>query len=237
MIFGRKLIFFFQAKTSDFSPEELEFRIKRQLIELKENFSETSDEINARIDSLEEENYELKKNLAKISSNFSSLESSKMIMEEELARRATEISSMNMSYLALAKKQQDDLTLVKKALVPIGFIYTQYPNQSPPNLLWPDFRFQEVTNNYAGLFFRAEGSGSAPFGQTQAANQSEIASIWTQCINNVGYRGRAHKEDAVTPGVWSVSVCGSALHDMRVFKTRGEVRPKNTAIKIWKRVQ
>ena len=38
-------------------------------------------------------------------------------------------------------------------------------------------QWTEVTKQYAGLFFRAEGSGSLPFGQTQPAKQSWITEI------------------------------------------------------------
>ena len=68
-------------------------------------------------------------------------------------------------------------------VIPIGFLYTQFPEQSSPQQLWPSLQWTEVTQQYAGLFFRAEGSGSLPFGQTQPSNQSWISDIWTYSQN------------------------------------------------------
>jgi hypothetical protein len=39
----------------------------------------------------------------------------------------------------------------------IGFIYTQIPDQPEPYTLWPRVEGRDITSEYAGLFFRAEG--------------------------------------------------------------------------------
>ena len=177
---------------------------------------------------------ESQKKNAELNSTCQSLESSMILLDRE---NRVKSSQLNTTLHALFQQHQAELRMLNHSLLPIGFLYTQLPNQSPPHALWPQFTWTEVTNQYAGLFFRAEGAGSAPFGQSQAANQSDITNIWTQCVTNVGYRGRSQNNNQVSAGAWSVSVCGAALHDMRVFKSRGEVRPKNTAVKIWKRTQ
>ena len=69
--------------------------------------------------------------------------------------------------------------LKTQSIVPIGFLYTQFPNQSSPQKLWPNTKWTEITSEYSGLFFRAEGSGSEPFGQIQHANQSWVSNIDT----------------------------------------------------------
>ena len=45
-------------------------------------------------------------------------------------------------------KQQAQIS----SLIPIGFLYTQLPNQSSPEQLWPNFMWNEVTQQYSGLF-------------------------------------------------------------------------------------
>jgi hypothetical protein len=63
-------------------------------------------------------------------------------------------------------KQQDEINNLKKNLsspgdIPIGFLYTQLPNQTSPVELWPNMKWTEVTQQYFGLFFRAEGGHSS----------------------------------------------------------------------------
>ena len=41
--------------------------------------------------------------------------------------------------------------------------------------LWSNTKWSEITSNYSGLFFRAEGGGSESFGKIQQANQTWIS--------------------------------------------------------------
>ena len=59
------------------------------------------------------------------------------------------------------------INYLKQNPVPCGFIYVQTPGQSEPKKLWPNTEWESVTEKYAGLFFRAEGGQSAPFGRKQ----------------------------------------------------------------------
>ncbi|CAG2171721.1 unnamed protein product [Oppiella nova] len=121
------------------------------------------------------------------------------------------INCKNMTH----DEQQDALienllTRVKNRandLVPIGFIYTQHPDQAEPGELWPGYTWADVTGQYAGLFFRAEGGSSLPF------------------------NGGAQGEDApsVDEPYW--------VEYFKVKVSGGEVRPKNQAIRIWERVK
>jgi hypothetical protein len=126
--------------------------------------------------------------------------------------------------------------------VPIGFIYTQLPSQPEPKTVWPQVQWQEVTSSYAGLFFRAQGSGSAAFGTPQGDS--------TRQISRIEYT-RRNSEDNLPLGMdlpatgWS-GWMRSAYDDTgdggfywyqshRYHHTNVEVRPKNTAVRIWKR--
>ena len=40
-------------------------------------------------------------------------------------------------------------------IIPLGFLYTQLPNQSSPQQLWPNMEWSEITQQYARLFLRA----------------------------------------------------------------------------------
>ena len=128
--------------------------------------------------------------------------------------------------------------LYKAASIPIGFIYTQLPDQLSPQNMFPSLTWSDVTSQYSGLFFRAEGSGSESFGSIQSANQSRISTV----------RGDSYSFDAGGSTVdfqyelpdrgWSVDL---QLHEsflnFYLYTTEGEVRPRNTAVRIWKRIQ
>ena len=130
-------------------------------------------------------------------------------------------------------KQQDQIN----SLIPLGFIYTQLPDQSSPHVLWPNMKWTEVTQSYAGLFFRAEGNESLPFGQTQQANQSIISNYWCDSHKAAGDIAGTKLSVEIKEGWTSIypqphpAYCG----ELRLFSTHGDVRPRNTAVKIWKR--
>ena len=127
------------------------------------------------------------------------------------------------------------------SIIPLGFLYTQFPNQSKPEELWPNTKWSEITSEYSGLFFRAEGGGSEHFGQIQHANQSWISEVylkgahfnWKDLTVVEKTTVLKHKEwvDTEPPGKNYLAVGHLSFHT-----TGGEVRPKNTAIKIWKRI-
>ncbi len=56
--------------------------------------------------------------------------------------------------------------------IPIGFIYSQISSQPEPKTIWPNIEWEDITLEYAGLFFRAEGGNSSKFGELQADNSS-----------------------------------------------------------------
>ncbi|CAG7726596.1 unnamed protein product [Allacma fusca] len=61
--------------------------------------------------------------------------------------------------------------------LPRGFLYTQYAGQLEPRQLWPTVGWQDVTTEYAGLFFRALGGSSRTFGKTQPDGIPRIGTI------------------------------------------------------------
>ena len=163
----------------------------------------------------------------------------------------------NRKYLTVCQKKQSSKTVFQYQLnnltkiveklslevIPIGFLYTQLPDQSSPQQLWPSLQWTEVTQQYAGLFFRAEGSGSLPFGQTQPSNQSWISDIWSWSQNAYKENGNYELDIGLKEGEWTRFYPGSKFpnwpmfYSLRFYTTSAEVRPKNTAIKIWKRVK
>ncbi|XP_054154855.1 uncharacterized protein LOC128953395 [Oppia nitens] len=125
--------------------------------------------------------------------------------------------------------------------VPVGFIYVQLPGQQLPSQLWPaeSVKWQEITADYEGLFFRVLGAGSAPFGQLQSANSSGQLSTIRSRSCYTGNHG-SECDDFITEipeSGWSPEFIRKDFsNDMYFYMTSGENRPRNTAIRIFKRI-
>ena len=127
--------------------------------------------------------------------------------------------------------------------VPIGFIYTQFTNQSDPTSIWPGAKWKDVTKQYSGLFFRAEGSHSEghseAFGSTQSSNHSRIILIRAQSMKGILYKGETGlKYFDINEGQWTERIVEKdVLSNLLLFTSKAENRPRNTAIRIWIRIQ
>ena len=101
----------------------------------------------------------------------------------------------------------------------------------------------EITPSYSGQFFRAEGGYSEKFGQVQNENVPQITKVHHRYVNRVIQDQpnfitlEKAESDLLFTGwadKWSKDVVvGSEA--IQFSKTFGEVRPLNSAIKIWKR--
>ncbi len=65
----------------------------------------------------------------------------------------------------------------KNPSVPIGFIYSQIPDEPEPKIIWPNFEWKDITSEYAGLFFCAEGGDSAKFGELQSESSQKLIAV------------------------------------------------------------
>ena len=126
--------------------------------------------------------------------------------------------------------------------IPIDFIYVQLPSQPEPKTLWPMVEWKDVTLDYAGLFFRAEGGSAEPFGKLQnensprvvkvqrhdyfLANTSYEISLYPGGLSQYIYTGTGYKRDIDNIDIY---------HRFEV--SGGEVRPQNKAVRIWKRTK
>jgi hypothetical protein len=152
------------------------------------------------------------------------------------------ISFLQKTLLDTRKKLEDSLEDARNHIknieqnpVPIGFIYVQLPNQPEPNSLWPTVKWTEISKNYDGVFFRVVGNGSAEFGSTQL----EASPRLTKVRNCNGCKSDGGTVD-ITPGTWSYYLFNSnegprVSDGISFYVSKEEVRPKNMAIRIWKR--
>ena len=142
--------------------------------------------------------------------------------------------------------------------MPIGFVYVQFSNQDPPDKLFGG-TWQDISNQYANMFFRAAGDKAAKFGSTQGGGVPNITgSLWGP-INNIddicGLAISPNKQD-MDNGVFhqfynavktqgsinTVTIKHQYRIDFNASKSSNiyssditEVRPVNSTIKIWKR--
>lgn len=124
-----------------------------------------------------------------------------------------------------------------ETLVPIGYIYVQLPNQSEPQHLWESMTWTDISSQYAGLFFRVLGGSSEQFNVEQAQNSSRISQV--ESINLNPRRSLVN----IPASGWSLAVSSGSPPGLfvtgwgvRFFQSAAEVRPRNKAVRIWKRI-
>lgn len=145
------------------------------------------------------------------------------------------IQSWTMVQMQTALMELQDT--VANRIIPVGFIYVQLPKESPPAETWPWMEWQDISSDYAGLFFRTEGGDAASFGKIQESDSPRLITI----LSDDGSSGSDSSRTVdVTAGVVSPALQldgyrnGDITH-LHVVVSSGETRPRYMAIKIWKR--
>lgn len=136
-------------------------------------------------------------------------------------------------------------------LYPIGFVYVQFPNTDDPATLGLPGTWTNISSNFAGRFFRAEGGTAAAFGccqdfatnyccinSTVTSTSSEACHCHTTCVTCT-YKGRAtggtllSRALGTTASVATTSN-GAHTHTISISNTT-ETRPDNYTVRIWRR--
>ena len=127
---------------------------------------------------------------------------------------------------------------------PLGFIYIQFREQAGPNTLFPGTTWENISNKYAGRFFRAEGGSAASFGQVQNGGLPNIEGSFSieegAILNNP--QGAFYSlsgwtfEDPYTGHQGRSTAHFSAKYSNSLYGAATEVRPINETIRIWKRI-
>ena len=164
-------------------------------------------------------------------------------------------SALSVSYAAnagkLNNKTESELSVsyaasAGKVIPPVGFVYVQFSGQSAPNALWGG-TWQNVSNLYAGLFFRAEGGAAATFGSKQSEGLPGISGTLTNMItidapgtasasgcfsfsNTIYYEGL----DSGEP-IRGRNVNMNANKNSAIYGASSHVTPVNSTIRVWKR--
>ena len=138
-------------------------------------------------------------------------------------------------------KKTDSISL------PVGFIYIQLRGQSTPDELFGSSgKWQDISNTYAGEFFRAVGGNSGNFGNTQAEGLPNIT-------GNSGTINLAQYETGAGTGalrqIDGGIAMGSAINVINkpiitfnaslsnsIYGASTHVTPYNSAVRIWKKI-
>lgn len=133
---------------------------------------------------------------------------------------------------------------------PVGMIYIQYAGQAAPADLFGG-TWDNISDTYAGLFFRAEGGAAAAFGETQGGGAPNITGSMsvegngiafltnsadlsiTGCFSSrkLGWGSTAAQAGATRP----TGVNFAASSSNATYGAADEIRPANSTIRIWKR--
>lgn len=160
---------------------------------------------------------------------------------DEPCTRRNLVVCQKMQTWSEARMQQIVLNLLKNP-VPIGFVYVQLPNELSPTQIWPWMTWRDISSTFAGVFFRVAGGGAADFGQIQEEASPRLVQVNTAPYANLTAAPQYAPNATIEKGVWSNWIYTGAfspslqqyyLQNFLVSNT--EVRPRNVAIRIWKR--
>ena len=148
-----------------------------------------------------------------------------------------------------------------KAELPTGYIYIQFPNQLAPQDLWPGTEWTNVSSQFAGLFFRAEGGNASAFGngtQSFATSVSGLSACLNSCYTCHNHGSATHclsycQSISGCNSSGCTRVCGNNnaneyttichtcsagihCHTVTLTSTDTETRPINYTVRVWSKV-
>jgi len=157
-------------------------------------------------------------------------------------QRAPRMAINKVEEMLLELKQELEMTkseLKQNAQIPIGFTYVQLPGEKAPTEMWSSgvMQWKDVSVTYADVFFRVEGTNSATFGRTQEENAPRLSHVEysdSECANRFSTEITPGKEsDWIATGVHTSGQ--NKCENLRFTLSGGEVRPRNMAVRVWKR--
>lgn len=137
---------------------------------------------------------------------------------------------------------------INVATIPVGFNYVQYPGESVPADLFGG-EWENISSQFAGMFFRAEGGNAAEFGGSQthalpgiygtvsfaqfgSSGGKVIAGVDGAFTMGSAYSGYSSANATSTDNF----ILGfSAANSNGIYGAANEVRTANSTIRIWKR--
>lgn len=135
------------------------------------------------------------------------------------------------------------------SVIPVGFIYVQYRGQLTPDQIFKTSgKWQDISSQYAGEFFRAVGGNSASFGSKQKEGLPEIYGniVFASGLIRPGNASGAFS--SLAPGEYVFAetksstqldnfITFTASEDNPIYGASKNVTPYNSAIRIWKKIK
>lgn len=137
-------------------------------------------------------------------------------------------------------------------VVPLGFIYVQLPQEKSPQEIWSStaaMTWTDISSQFDSTFFRVAGSRAGAFGAVQEEfspyiDQIKFSHYFNGALSGSDSmeakvpRGGGWTRDLRTAHAYEVPIGGShvtynAYHAYHF--AGGEVRPRNMAVRVWKR--
>jgi len=157
------------------------------------------------------------------------------LMQKTLLDARKELNDTIEDLRKQINNQQSTIHNLKQNPVPIGFIYVQLPTEKSPTEIWPWMTWNDVSYAYAGVFFRVTGGEAASFGQVQKENSPRLVRV-----NRYDLNIRTSSAIDVFPNGEKSSIIDAEIsrnrdRGLQFTVSGGEVRPRNMAIRVWKR--
>lgn len=127
--------------------------------------------------------------------------------------------------------------------VPIGFIYVQLPQEKSPDEIWPLVIWKDVSLDYQSLFFRVEGKNSSEFGTVQEQASPRLTNVQTRLKTTQGDLQSTITINSNNEYSMFVSTAHASCDNVGCYRglafkeSADEVRPRNMAVRIWKRIE
>ncbi len=179
------------------------------------------------------------------------------------ALRAQLLGEINKAKTEAAQGVQQAKQDALNAAVPVGFIYVQFPKHKSPQQIWggkevsaPDntlpantMQWKNVSNNYAGCFFRAEGKGyQADTAQNFKSQSNPQLDAGRNVYGSFGAFSDHGKHAVQTIGGSNGTNYAKAGYLWRTIDinasrnwgsphTKNEFRPVNYTVKVWERLR
>ncbi len=119
--------------------------------------------------------------------------------------------------------------------IPVGFNYVQYPGESAPADIFGG-EWTNISAQFAGMFFRAEGGAAAVFGEAQGQGLPDHSHTIYSAFSLTSFiGGNGSTTDFVRPSNGGTNTATTAASTNNPIYAVGEVRPTNSTIRIWKR--
>lgn len=140
------------------------------------------------------------------------------------------------------------INIVIPSTMPVGAYCIQFSGMADPADLYGG-TWENISAQFAGQFFRAEGGNAAAFGSSQGGGAPEVAGSVTNIASGgsessvaagafyISASGNNNKATASKPYGWTVQPSLSLSRGNAVYGAAEEVRPYNSTIRIWKRTE